>query len=95
MSNRHDSRPAGTTRAAGLRKLRKHAPRLLPQVTSGDLSVNKALIEAGLREHTISVPVSRPEKTADVQRRHLTPDQLAALAALLAPAHTQEQQGRD
>ncbi|MGF2213788.1 hypothetical protein [Streptomyces albidoflavus] len=84
VSNRHDSRPTGTTRAAGLRKLRKHAPHLLPQVTSGDLSVNKALIEAGLRERTISVPVSHPKKAADALKRHLAPDQLAALAALLA-----------
>ncbi|MGW4253824.1 hypothetical protein [Streptomyces californicus] len=84
VSNRHGSRPAGTTQAAGLRKLRKHAPHLLSQVTSGDLSVNKALIEAGLRERTVSVPVSRPDKTADVLRRHLSPDQLSALVALLA-----------
>ncbi|MGW6506601.1 hypothetical protein ACWGCP_03445 [Streptomyces niveus] len=83
VSNRHSSRPAGTTRAAGLRKLREHAPHLLPQVTSGDLSVNRALVEAGLRERTVTVPVSRPEKAADVLRRHFTPDQLADLAALL------------
>ncbi|MFD7135904.1 hypothetical protein [Streptomyces sp. NPDC059894] len=83
VSNRHSFRPAGTTRAAGLRKLRKHAPHLLPQVTSGDLSVNKALIKAGLREQTVSVPVSQPERAADVLRRHFAPEQLAALAALL------------
>ncbi|MFJ4624666.1 hypothetical protein [Streptomyces sp. NPDC088812] len=92
VSNRHSFRPAGTTRAAGLRKLRKHAPHLLPQVTSGDLSVNKALIEAGLRQRTVSVPVSQPEKAADVLRRHFAPEQLAALAALLTPVQPNEQQ---
>ncbi|MCX4740799.1 hypothetical protein [Streptomyces antibioticus] len=91
VSNRHGSRPAGTTQAAGLRKLRKHAPHLLPQVTAGDLSVNRALIQAGLRERTVSVPVSRPEKTADVLRRNLTPDQLSTLIALLARPRSEEE----
>ncbi|MFB1042358.1 hypothetical protein [Streptomyces chrestomyceticus] len=76
-------RPLGATRAAALRKLGKHAPHLLEEVTIGSLSVNKALIEAGLRERTVSVPVSRPDKAADVLRRHFTPAQLADLAQLL------------
>ncbi|MFB7998782.1 hypothetical protein ACFC4G_38885 [Streptomyces sp. NPDC056002] len=63
MDNVHNSpRPNRNSRAAGLRKLHKHAPHLLPQVTSGALSVNKALIEAGLRERTVTVPLSHPEK---------------------------------
>jgi hypothetical protein len=91
VSNRHGSRPAGTTQAAGLRKLRKHAPHLLPEVSSGDLSVNQALIQAGLRERMVSVPVSRPEKTADVLRRHLSPEQLSALITLLSRSSPQEE----
>ncbi|MGW2303872.1 hypothetical protein [Streptomyces sp. NPDC001809] len=91
VSIRHSSRPAGTTQAAGLRKLRKHAPHLLPQVTSGDLSVNQALIQAGLRERTVSVPVSRPEKTADVLRRHLSPEQLSALITMLTRPTSKEE----
>lgn len=79
-----DARPDGTSRTAGLRKLRKHAPHLLPQVTAGQMSVNKALIEAGLRERTVTVPVSAPEKAAQALRRHLPPDQLARLAKLLS-----------
>lgn len=94
VDNVHNSRPAGNSRAAGLRKLHRHAPHLLPQVTSGELSVNKALIEAGLREHTVTVPVSHPQKTADILRRHLTGDQLADLAALLTRGSPAEQNAR-
>ena len=53
LSNIQGSAPAGTSREAGLRKLRKHAPQYVPRVESGELSVHKALLDAGLRQRTV------------------------------------------
>ena len=83
VSNRHDSRPAGTTRAAGPRRLRHHAPELLPRVESGELSVHGALVQAGLRSRTVSVPVTDPSKTAQILLRSLHASDLAQLIGIL------------
>jgi len=52
-------------------------------VEAGELSVHGALVEAGLRERTVTVLVSRPEKAADVLCRSLDPEQLERLVELL------------
>lgn len=76
-------RPTGTTQAAALRRLRKDAPSLHAEVLAGRLSAHAAMVEAGFRPKTISVPVSRPESIAAALRKHLGPDDLARLVALL------------
>jgi hypothetical protein len=43
-------RPAGNSKEAGLRRLRKERPDLHEKVLAGEISVNKASIEAGFRK---------------------------------------------
>ncbi len=73
-----------TTRDAGLRKLRQHAPEYVLRVESGEMSVNGALIQAGLRQRTISVPVSTPDAIARALRKNLSKADLAQLVEILA-----------
>lgn len=46
----NNTRPDGTSRAAGLRRLRKDRPDLHQQVIDGELSVNAACVKAGFRK---------------------------------------------
>jgi len=45
-SKKGNERPTGTSRAAALRRLRKHRPDLHEQVIKGDKTANGALVEA-------------------------------------------------
>lgn len=58
---------------------------LLGQVKAGELSYNAAMILAGLRDKTISVPV-QPEKAARMLLRHFQGDDLTRLVGLLLEA---------
>lgn len=78
--------PAGTSQRASLRRLRKDAPELHADVLAGRLSAHAAMVEAGFRHRTISVPVDKPEAAARSLRKHLTPEDLAVLRDLLADA---------
>jgi hypothetical protein len=49
--------PAGTSQAAALRRLRKSAPKLHEKVIAGDMSANAAMVKAGFRPKTITIPV--------------------------------------
>lgn len=73
VSNIHNSkteRPAGTTRDAGLRRLRKDRPDLHKEVIEGDKSVNKAMVEAGFRKIPDPVDIAKKNflKMSDIQR---------------------------
>lgn len=87
VSNRHslvEPRPAGTTRARAVRKLQEHRPDLLDKVKSGEIkSVNAAMVQAGFREKTATVPLTRPEKIAKILRAELDEEDLARLIELL------------
>lgn len=78
----------GTSKAYGLRALRKYAAsspavaELQEAVLGGKLSVNAALVQAGLRQKAITVPVD-PERAAGTIARHFTQAQLAALISEL------------
>jgi hypothetical protein len=48
--------PDGNSRARALRSLRKHAPAQYERVKAGEVSAHKAMVEAGLRRKTITVP---------------------------------------
>ncbi len=76
------NKPVGTTRRYSLRKLAADAPMLHTRVLAGELSPHAAMVEAGFRDRTISIPVDA-EKAARAIRRHFTPDQIAALVDLL------------
>lgn len=76
-------RPDGNSRDRALRKLRTDAPSLHSEVLAGRLSAHAAMVQAGFRPKTISVPVSRPESIAAALRKHLGPDDIARLIRLL------------
>jgi hypothetical protein len=84
----NDSSKQGTSKSYGLRTLRKYAAsspavaELQEAVLGGKLSVNAALVQAGLREKTITVPMD-PERAAGTIARHFTQAQLAALISEL------------
>lgn len=78
----------GTSRQAGLRKLRQHAEtspqveQLRQAVLAGEISINKALIEAGLKSERITI-TRDPEKAAEVLKRSFTNEELQQLIRLL------------
>lgn len=73
----------GTSREAGLRRLRKDRPDLHIEVVAGRLSTHAAMVRAGFRKRKISIPVGAPADTAKALRRNLEPDQIAELVQLL------------
>lgn len=77
-------RPAGTSAEQAIRRLRKDRPDLHAEVLAGTLSPHKAMVKAGLRPRTISVAIARPDRVAAALRRHMSPEDLAALRALLS-----------
>lgn len=77
--NNSEGRPSGTSQAHALRRLRKDAPELHAEVIAGRLSAHAAMVKAGFRTRTISVPVERPDRVAAALRRHMTQEQLEEL----------------
>lgn len=77
------AQPNGTSEAAALRRLRKDAPELHAEVLAGRLTAHGAMVRAGFRPKTVSVPIGRPDAVAAALRKHMTPADLARLAALL------------
>ncbi|MEU2075455.1 hypothetical protein [Streptomyces sp. NPDC013489] len=77
-------RPSGTSKEAGLRRLRKDRPDLHADVLAGRLSTHSAMVKAGFRKRKISVPVSSAEDAAQAIKRNLEPEQVKELARLLA-----------
>lgn len=75
--------PQGNSRSRALRKLRKDKPELHADVLAGRLSAHAAMVQAGFRPKTVSVPVSQPDSIAAALRRHLSPDDIARLIKLL------------
>lgn len=88
--NSSTGRPVGTSRDHAIRKLRSEAEQgnetaagLHADVLAGRISAHAAMIQAGYRPRTISVPVGDPERTAASLRRHMSGDALVRLAELL------------
>lgn len=78
----------GTSRQAGLRKLRQ-AAEISPQVEelrqavlAGEKSINKALIEAGFRSERITI-TKDPEKAAEVLARNFSRQEIRQLIRYL------------
>lgn len=76
--------PSGTSREAGLRRLRKDRPDLHAEVLAGTLSTHAAMLKAGFRRRKISIPVGTPADAAKALRRNLEPEQIKELVKLLA-----------
>jgi hypothetical protein len=72
----------GTTASQALRRLRKDRPDLHARVLAGELSAHAAMLEAGFRRKTITVPIDI-DGLARALHRHLTPEERAQLARRL------------
>lgn len=84
VDNMHEvERPSGTSREAGLRRLRKDRPDLHAEVLAGALSTHAAMVKAGFRRRSMTVPMDSPENAAKALRRNLEPDQIKELVQLL------------
>lgn len=87
------ARPDGNRQQRALRRLRDQRPDLHQRVLEGELSAHRAMIEAGFRARTVSVPVSRPEAAARTLRRNLTNEELTELVKLLSDTAPPDQDG--
>jgi hypothetical protein len=83
VNNINVSQPRGTSKDYALRKLRKDAPELHADVLAGEISAHAAMVKAGFRHRTFSVPADEPERIASTLRRQLDPDTLSAVVQLL------------
>lgn len=84
------SRPQGTSKRQALRKLRTEADRgnekaaeLHSEVLADRISAHAAMVKAGFRTKTISVPVSKPERVAAYLRKHMPREAILRLVELL------------
>lgn len=83
-------RPTGTSREHALRKLRQEAEagnglaaELRNEVLAKRMTAHQAMVRAGFRPKTVSVPVSRPDSVAATLRKHMAPEDLRVLRDLL------------
>jgi predicted exporter len=81
VTNKHPDMN-GNSRDEAIRRLRAQRPDLHSKVLKGELSAHSAMIEAGFRQKTLSVPLD-PEKLAQTIKRHFNEEQIAKLIALL------------
>lgn len=77
------SQPEGNSIDAALRRLRKDAPELHAKVLAKELTPHAAMVQAGFRHKTITIPADDPERIAATLRRHLSDEARAELRALL------------
>jgi hypothetical protein len=70
--------PTGNSEQAALRRLRRQRPDLLKRVIAGELSAHGAMIVAGFRKRSLTIP-SEPGKAARALRNHFRGPDLAAL----------------
>lgn len=82
-SNNVPLAPAGNTASKALRRLRKDAPELHAEVLAGNLSAHGAMVKAGYRPKTVSVPVGKPEAVARSLLKYMSADDIAKLIAVL------------
>lgn len=74
--------PTGNRADQAIRKLRKDRPDLHERVLAGEVSPHAAMVEAGFRRRSLTVPVEA-EAAARVIRRHFPADELDRLVELL------------
>ena len=75
-------RPDGTSPSYALRRLRKSRPDLHQRVLSGEVSSHGAMVEAGFRKQTVTVPLCVPD-IARTLRKRLTEAELIELKEML------------
>lgn len=84
VDNVHSSeeRPTGNTEQAAIRRLRKDRPDLHKKVIAGKMSAHAAMVEAGFRKRTITIP-TEPADAARAILRAFTGDRLEAFKRAL------------
>jgi hypothetical protein len=60
----HEEQQLSKAHQAALKRLHRGAPEIHKRVVAGELSTNAAMVEAGFRTRTFSVPATRPEACA-------------------------------
>lgn len=78
-----DPCPQGTSKQRAIRTLRKKRPDLHTKVMTGELTPHRAMIEAGLRDETITIP-NDPLKASRRLLKHFSGDTLTTLLTELA-----------
>jgi len=79
--NVHKPRPSGNSEEAALRRLRKDRPDLYQRVIEKKLSAHGAMVQAGFRPRTITVPVD-VKAAAAVLARHFQGDATRLIEAI-------------
>lgn len=85
LYNIQDKAPSGTSEQAGLRRLRRDRPDLHERVLAGEMSVHAAMLEAGFRKPTLTVPAD-PQAAARRLWRRYSPEEREAFIASFGPA---------
>jgi hypothetical protein len=90
VNNVNVNRPQGNSKIRALRKLRteadhgnKEAAELHAEVLADHISPHAAMIQAGFRPKTVSVPISKPERVAAYLRKHMPREAILRLIELL------------
>jgi hypothetical protein len=73
----------GTRKDYGLERLSRDAPELHADVLAGRLSAHGAMVQAGFRPKTVSVPVTKPEAVARALLKYMSANDIAKLIAVL------------
>ncbi|MGW7341259.1 hypothetical protein [Streptomyces sp. NPDC054808] len=79
----HEEQQLSKTQQAALKRLQRDAPEIYKKVAAGELSANAAMVEAGFRTKTFSVPATRPEACARSLKKNLSETHLRELIKLL------------
>lgn len=67
-----DNAPTGTSTQSALRRLRKDRPDLHEQVINNKLTAHAAMIQAGFRKKTVTVPVDNVDKCVEYIKKYFT-----------------------
>jgi len=73
-------RPTGTNAQQAIRRLRKDRPDLHAQVLAKGISPHAAMVEAGFRRKTATVPVDDPDKVSAFLAKHFEPAEIRKIA---------------
>lgn len=76
-------RPDGNTAQKAIRRLRKDRPDLHEMVLNRELSPHAAMVEAGFRDRTVTIPVGNREKSAAAIARHFDAETISEALQLL------------
>jgi CRISPR/Cas system CSM-associated protein Csm2 small subunit len=77
-------RPTGTSKQAGLRQLRKKNPELHAKVLAGELTVNAAMVQAGLRTKQVTVFVDAHRAVKKLKKTFEEEDFIELVALLMS-----------